>query len=393
MSKNDDAKFWTDRNVFSALQDSDACEDLVRCALIHHSISINESGNGGDLVYNSDGLTAEIFDITQLVREICSSKSACFYYDFLGGGPRVSMSSTGRKLNNLLKTGRYLHAEYYSSYALPPEVEMFLVCLNGSRIRWAELAWWEDISSPESVQAWVLVLNELVDSVRQAAERRAFVRRKQHIQRRIRKNLKSVLSGMVTAFQRHSKILALRLDVGFHKVSLNPQMHPKLSHKVVDDARKKLLTFIRKRFGKSLVWYLWKLEFGPDKGFHLHWVIFLNGSDHAQDINLTREVGEYWRSEVVPGDGVYFNCSAEKQRYRECALGALSAANPRIWNGLAYIAFYLTKIDYFVGAHISKNRRTLGMGTVKKSDGEKPGPKRKSGLTLPSNIERIVFGR
>ena len=163
---------------------------------------------------------------------------------------------------------------------------MFLVCLNGSRIRWAELAWWEDISSPESVQAWVLVLNELVDSVRQAAERRAFVRRKQHIQRRIRKNLKSVLSGMVTAFQRHSKILALRLDVGFHKVSLNPQMHPKLSHKVVDDARKKLLTFIRKRFGKSLVWYLWKLEFGPDKGFHLHWVIFLNGSDHAQDINL-----------------------------------------------------------------------------------------------------------
>lgn len=270
---------------------------------------------------------------------------------------------------------------------------MFLVCLNGSRIRWAELAWWEDISSPESVQAWVLVLNELVDSVRQAAERRAFVRRKQHIQRRIRKNLKSVLSGMVTAFQRHSKILALRLDVGFHKVSLNPQMHPKLSHKVVDDARKKLLTFIRKRFGKSLVWYLWKLEFGPDKGFHLHWVIFLNGSDHAQDINLTREVGEYWRSEVVPGDGVYFNCSAEKQRYRECALGALSAANPRIWNGLAYIAFYLTKIDYFVGAHISKNRRTLGMGTVKKSDGEKPGPKRKSGLTLPSSIERIVFGR
>ena len=140
MSKNDDAKFWTDRNVFSALQDSDACEDLVRCALIHHSISINESGNGGDLVYNSDGLTAEIFDITQLVREICSSKSACFYYDFLGGGPRVSMSSTGRKLNNLLKTGRYLQAEYYSSYALPPEVEMFLVCLNGSRIRCGSLS-------------------------------------------------------------------------------------------------------------------------------------------------------------------------------------------------------------------------------------------------------------
>ena len=162
---------------------------------------------------------------------------------------------------------------------------------------------------------------------------------------------------------------------------------------MVDDARKKLLTFIRKRFGKSLVWYLWKLEFGPEKGFHVHWVIFLNGSDHAQDINLTREIGEYWSNEVVPGDGMYFNCSALKQRYRECALGALSAADPRIWKGLAYIALYLTKIDYFVGAHISEGRRTLSMGTVKQGDGEKPGPKRKSGLTLPSNIERIVFGR
>lgn len=382
-----------DGDIFSVIKSNGVSDCLVHCALMQHSIALVDGGKEGRLEFNSDGLTAEIYRITKLVREICESKSQCFKIRLFGKKLNVSFSALGGRLHRLLAAGDYRLAERYSDHFMAPEVNIFLSCLNESEIDWAHIESWEGCSSQDEIRAWVAVRNRLVENIRRAAMGPSYKERKLNLERRIRKNLKSVLSGMVAAFERHSKILVLRLDVGFHKVSLNPNLHPKLSHEVIDDARKKLIEFIQKRFGKSLVWYLWKLEFGPEKGFHLHWLIFLNGSDHSQDINLTREIGEYWSNEVVPGEGLYFNCAVHKQRYRDCALGVLSAADPQIWKGLAYIAMYLTKLDYFVGAHISKNRRTLGKGTIKTIDGEKPGPKRRSALMLPPSIERIVFGR
>lgn len=242
------------------------------------------------------------------------------------------------------------------------------------------------------VNNWVDSRNRLVDKIRQAMSERETKRRRKNQLRAVRENLKSILSGMVAAFEKHSKILALRFDVGFHKPVEHPRLQPQIDFDAVHVAREKLLKHIERRFGGALVWYVWKIEYGQEKGFHIHWLVFLNGSLHSRDGHLVKEIGEFWSKQVVPGSGLYFNCSVLKQQYRSCGIGPLDASDPEIWTGLGLIAQYFTKLEQLVGGRISGGRRSMGTSQIKSSEGHKPGPKRKTGLQLPPDIRRLVFG-
>lgn len=47
------------------------------------------------------------------------------------------------------------------------------------------------------------------------------------------------------------------------------------------------------------VGYVWKLEYGIDKGFHYHMMI--------QDINIAKMIGEYWAAVITHYRGLYYS--------------------------------------------------------------------------------------
>lgn len=62
--------------------------------------------------------------------------------------------------------------------------------------------------------------------------------------------------------------------------------------------------------------YMWSIEQGEDKGFHMHLVFFFNGSEVCRDIVMGNMIGqELWVDRITLGRGTYYNCNMHKDRY------------------------------------------------------------------------------
>lgn len=58
---------------------------------------------------------------------------------------------------------------------------------------------------------------------------------------------------------------------------------------------------------KDAVGYVWKLEYGPEKGYHMHLLVFFDGSMVRKDQALAYLIGKYWSGEhTVPKGEVSF---------------------------------------------------------------------------------------
>lgn len=362
--------------------------ELVRS----HLFSGSESESGIELNVSDCDRVMIHCEIVHWVREICKSTGDIFDEgDVIVDGYDLS-NRIARKLQSFLEIDVSAIICPDADMELSLEAEVFLSAvaqaieegLNPHRLL--------PSASKSLIKDWIESRNRLIDKIRFALSEPEMKRRRKNQMRTARENLKSILSGMVAAFEKHSKILALRFDVGFHKPVEHPSLQPKIDFDAVHMAREKLLKHIDRRFGEALVWYVWKIEFGYEKGFHIHWLVFLNGSIHSRDGHLVKEIGEFWNTQVVPGSGIYFNCSVLKQQYKSCGIGPLDASDPNIWSGLGYIAQYFTKLEQLVGRRVSGGRRSMSTGQIKPAEGQKPGPKRKTGLQLPPDIRRLVFG-
>ena len=110
---------------------------------------------------------------------------------------------------------------------------------------------------------------------------------------------------------------------------------------------------------------VWKLEYGPQRKFHYHVLFFLNGKHAQQDVNIARAFGEYWKTTITEGKGIYYNCNAHKERYEKCGLGKVRRDDTAAQEGLLEAVKYMTKIDACARLVLPGNARTFGRGEVK----------------------------
>ena len=75
----------------------------------------------------------------------------------------------------------------------------------------------------------------------------------------------------------------------------------------------------------NLKGYIWKLEWGPGKGIHYHLIFFFDGSQVLKDAYLAQQIGKYWTEVITKGSGLYWNCNASKDQYRELGIGVIRA--------------------------------------------------------------------
>lgn len=149
-----------------------------------------------------------------------------------------------------------------------------------------------------------------------------------------RSNLATSRAHIDQSFMRCSKVLVLRLDLGFKAGSFehptpdkNP--HPYQQSVVATDistSKKYLARFLKKLkqlYKEDCLCYIVKTEYGVLKGFHFHVLIALNGHRRQQDISIVKRLGELWTAEITGGIGLYWNCNAKKQNYAECGIGMI----------------------------------------------------------------------
>jgi len=220
-------------------------------------------------------------------------------------------------------------------------------------------------------------LNRFVDAVREWISSGAFKREMSAHMRAANKNYSGLLSYIDSLFARYSRLLVLRVDFSYGKGRLEVEDYSRSSDRLnalrivtkqISQHRIELIDYLKnKRPELGVVGYVWKLEYGREKGHHYHMMFFLDGAKVRQDIVIAKLIGEYWNNVITQGKGVYYNCNGNKTRYRHCGVGMIHYSEAEKLRSLKEMAaIYLTKADRYVSACMPGDNRTFGKGNSPK---------------------------
>jgi hypothetical protein len=205
-------------------------------------------------------------------------------------------------------------------------------------------------------------LNEFIDYIRQSGKNKEVKRIVHNFKRNSVNNIESINGLIDQLFQRHGRLLVIRVDLSY-KADVNNSYSIAQLYAQAKADREHLLDNIRanrKLFGDAYLGYIWKLEFGFYKKFHYHFVFFFNESKVGRDVNKAMSIGEYWKNVITNGSGVYFNCNAKKNEYQYLGIGAIDYYDGEAIDNLKKAANYLTKADYYVKRIANEGDRIFG---------------------------------
>lgn len=227
-----------------------------------------------------------------------------------------------------------------------------------------------------------------------------------------KKEVRDYINGL---FDYRSRLLVIRIDLSYRKGLLvtphnedgffkrlsikrdinKPFVRPVQKLKFLKDwslevqrHRDMLIKQLKKQYSKGFVGYMWKLEYTEIKSFHYHMMFFLDGSEHREDITIAQNIGELWVNEITQGDGLYWNCNAKKDQYRNLGVGMINHHETVLRDNMINTALYLVKKDYLIrSVMFNAKNRAFGKGQIpEKSKSGRPRKESIKGFELSRNI-------
>lgn len=227
-----------------------------------------------------------------------------------------------------------------------------------------------------------------------------------------KKEVRNYINGL---FDYRSRLLVIRIDLSYRKGLLvtphneygffkrltirrhmnKPFVRPVQKLKFLKDwslevqrHRDTLIKQLKKKYSKGFIGYMWKLEYTEIKSFHYHMMFFLDGSEHREDITIAQNIGELWVNEITKGDGLYWNCNAHKDKYKNLGVGIISHHENTLRENMLNTAFYLVKKDYLIrSVMFNAKNRAFGKGQIPEKS--KSGRPRKETIKDP-DLERNI---
>lgn len=184
------------------------------------------------------------------------------------------------------------------------------------------------------------------------------------------KNKRSVVCYLNDLFRYGaSRILVVRVDLTYPS---NPWS--RTSSLTVTDERVKgdleaQLRFVQRQL-KYLIGYVWKIEYGASRGYHIHFLLIFDGHRRREGITLGKIVGDHW-VEVTGGSGTYWNCNAHEAEYRHRGLRGIGLINydqVEERGNLINVGAYLAKMDCYSRFISPTIGRTFGKGELKRDE-------------------------
>ena len=205
------------------------------------------------------------------------------------------------------------------------------------------------------------LLNELIRMIRTKSEDPEHKLRKKNLRDRSNKRMRSAMKLVRRLFEKYNKLLVLRIDLSYRKElkdSITPEVAKSDLSRLLNNTRTNRTLF------EFLVGYIWKLEYGQDKGYHYHAIMFFNGSDVRNDYYRAMLIGEYWNNVITKGRGTYFNCNAKKHEYQHIGIGMVRRNDFLTRDNLRNrVIKYLAKSEQYLRAKRLGRNRCFGIGS------------------------------
>lgn len=196
---------------------------------------------------------------------------------------------------------------------------------------------------------------------------------------KFRKNAQRLRKQDAKMFQRHARILAIRLDLhhkatyfteeelfkhietegrrqaadriayldGLNLDSTEPEVG-RVPFKTVQRDRERLFANMKGKpsLFEHLVAYVWRIEFTPGAGYHLHVALLFTGSKVQNHEWLAQQIGEYWRDVITEGQGRFHNCNMDWDKDSpNYALGVINYTDRAKRGALLGALTYLCKLS------------------------------------------------
>lgn len=187
------------------------------------------------------------------------------------------------------------------------------------------------------------------------------------------KKAKRLINKLISKF---SKLLVIRIDFSIYR-----------KFEITLELMKTYLSIFLKKLHTPndkvppIVGYIWKLEYGIQKGYHYHFIFFMDGNIYKQDTYFADLLGDLWRK-ITQDKGTYHSCNHNKAAYKKLAIGMLVHNDQEKVDILFSVVDYITKVDQFIIEKTLSNYRTFGYSTRKYE-------KRKAGRPRQINARSI----
>lgn len=286
---------------------------IKTCSRKDVSSALHDSGvayGGSDdwrLIFKTDeaNLLEDIEYIESNVCKLGKSKVTCF--------SSKKERFTGRLLFHSTKAGDHVLSmlaipveeivRQYPLHKFNPYVDAFIRCLD--LYFPYRLPWWLDLRSDQDVLEAVELLNRLVTSIRVEINNAEFVKELAKSERVTNKNFRELMKYTDSLFDVCARMLVLRIDLSYRNMySGHDGAEREVSYEDVRSHREALFSYLKKdALRDCFVGYAWKLEYGLDKGYHYHVLLFLDGSKVREDVTITKVISEHWKNEITGGKG------------------------------------------------------------------------------------------
>lgn len=228
-------------------------------------------------------------------------------------------------------------------------VDAFINCLN-------------DVEECLGNDGFWFATDESIDDLRSALllklDSDAFRQSWSRVRRPARRNRRSLLRYFSNLKIAYPKLLMSRLDLHFPWLREACVRRDEI-HEFIDA----WLELVRAKF-PAMVGYCLRLEFGVDRGPHVHTVFAFNGSELRNHVAIAKVMGDLW-VQVVP-NGSSFNCNVRgyASRMRWKAIGMIYDGDNDFFTGLRHLVRYLTDYDPIIKGMLPENSRTLRKGGI-----------------------------
>ena len=162
-------------------------------------------------------------------------------------------------------------------------------------------------------------------------------------------NIKDKTQYVNALFTAYPKLLVIRVDF-YYKKEVDANLNDLIAHieRFYNNKRSNALF-------NDMVGYVIKLEYGVDRKFHAHVMLFFDNDKLKckgdDDVTLAWDICNYWVNSITKGMGDYHNCQAYKSDYEKSGrlgIGQIKADDIKKRENLIKTVVYFCKKEQFV---------------------------------------------
>ena len=295
---------------------------------------------------------SSLYLIEQFMRYINQSETLPFTLN-----PKISVSDQ-RLLIQLEQVSRWL-SEYKPFFQYSPYVDLFFRVTPSFPIMYSRKSNPREAFMGKSMAEWS---NQFIEQIRLILHSRKFKDRIRHREENARRSFSSSIRYVQHLFDRHSRLLVIRMDFALRR-DPNEKEEP-LEKILVYFSQLRIQMKRRVRVFDELVGYVAHLEYSLVKGHHLHAIFFFDGNRVKNAYRLSCLIARLW-CRITENQGIYFNTHVKTLQYICPATGMIHRSDEKKRCCLAYVIWYITKLDQQLMYKYHDKQRVFFRGEIK----------------------------